>query len=245
MQGPLNYDLHIVDSVKSTNTVLKEAAKSGAPEGTVLVALAQTNGRGRLNRVFFSPKDTGLYLSILLRPTVPLSPSALTCMSAAALAETIEGFQISCAIKWVNDLFVQGKKVAGILTEGVIRSDGLYAYAVIGIGINLFPPENGFPETIKASAGSVFSCPYDEALRKSFLKKLLQRIKFYYEALPKPTFGETYRVKQMLFGSEVLFATEAGMRRGVASGIDDAFRLLVTCSDGTQHALNRGEVTIL
>ena len=245
MQGPLHFELHTVDSIKSTNTALKALAKDGAPEGYVLAALTQTNGRGRYNRVFFSPKDTGLYVSILLRPTVALSPSALTCMSAAAVSDKIESFDIPTAIKWVNDIYVNGKKAVGILTEGSIRQDGLYAYAVIGIGVNLFLPKDGFPEPIRETAGPVFTEVPNAALRSEFLKRLLQRIKAYYEALPEMPFAEAYRSRQMIFGSPVLFQFDNRTMRGVAADIDSDFRLIVTGADGTEYALDRGDVTIL
>ena len=245
MQGPLHYELHTVDSIKSTNTALKAMARDGAPEGSVLIALKQTNGRGRYNRVFFSPKDSGLYLSILLRPTVALSPSALTCMGAVAVSDTIESFGIPAAIKWVNDIYVHHKKAVGILTEGALRSNALYDYAVIGIGINLFPPREGFPDSIRHLAGSVFPDNPNAELRNEFLKRLLSRIKLYYEQLPEMPFAQTYREKQLIFGSEILFNADNRTLRGIATGIDGAFRLIVTCSDGAVYSLDRGDVTIL
>lgn len=245
MQGPLHFELHTVDSVKSTNTSLKALAKEGAPEGYVLTALSQTNGRGRFNRVFFSPKDTGLYVSVLLRPTVPLSPAVLTCMSAVAVLETIESYRIPASIKWVNDVYVRGKKVVGILTEGAMRADGPLEYAVIGIGVNLFPPKDGFPESIRDHAGTVFEEAPDPALKNEFLKRLLQRIKLYYELLPETTFAETYRLKQLIYGCPILFGDGDRTLRGVAADIDADFRLIASCSDGTRHVLDRGDVTIL
>ena len=245
MQKPLQYELHTVESIKSTNTALKELAKDGAPEGDVLSAQIQTNGRGRMNRVFFSPKGTGLYCSILLRPSVSLSPSALTCMSAVAVAETIESFDIPCKIKWVNDIYVRDRKAVGILTEGVFAPDGSYQYAVVGVGVNLFMPEGGFPQSIREIATSVFETAPDESIRRQFLKSLLQRFKHYYDQLPVLTFSEGYCSRQMIIGSPVLFSDLEGMKRGTAVGIDPAFHLLVQTSDGQTHAVDRGEVTIL
>ena len=160
----LHIELHSVDSVKSTNTALKELAKKGAPEGYLLSASSQTRGRGRLNRIFFSPKGTGLYCSLLLRPEIALPSYALTCLSAVALCETIESYGIACGIKWVNDVYVNGKKAAGILVESAIDPDGRIRYAVIGIGVNLFQPTGGFPEEIREKAGSVFDSEPNEEL---------------------------------------------------------------------------------
>ena len=245
MQGSLLFELHTVDSIKSTNTTVKELAKNGAPEGYVLVALEQTNGRGRMNRVFFSPKGTGLYCSILLRPSIILPPAALTCLSAVAVSETIDAFGVENRIKWVNDIYVCGKKAVGILTEGAFAPDGSYQYAVVGIGVNLFEPQDGFPESIASVATSVFSSEQDETIRKSFLQKLLKRIKYYYEQLPDMPFLDAYREKQMIYGRSILFTEPDGIKRGIAIGIDDMFRLLVKTNDGSVHAVERGEVSVL
>ena len=241
----LTYKVHTVETVKSTNSSVKALAKDGAPEGYVLVASGQTNGRGRLNRVFFSPKGTGLYVSILLRPTFHLSPYALTCLSAVALSDTVLEFGVDCGIKWVNDIYVQNRKVAGILVESAINQDGSFQYAVVGIGVNLFPPEGGFPETIADNAAALFDVPYDEELRKRFLKRLLIRFKRYYEQLPDITFYETYRDRMIGIGDRVLVAEPDGMRYGTSAGIDREFRLIVRYDDGTEAAIDRGDVTFV
>ena len=210
----LQYKIHTVETVKSTNSTVKALAKEGAPEGYVLAASGQTNGRGRLNRVFFSPKGTGLYVSILLRPECDLPPYALTCMSAAALCETIEDFHITCGIKWVNDIYIEGKKAAGILVESAMDRDGSYLYAVVGIGVNVFPPADGFPPELADKATSIFQTEPDEELRKQFMKRLLLRFKRYYEQLPKITFHELYRNHLVGIGSEVLVSEADGVRYG-------------------------------
>lgn len=241
----LTYKIHTVETVKSTNSSVKALAKDGTPEGYVLVASGQTNGRGRLNRVFFSPKGTGLYVSILLRPTFTLSPYALTCMSAVALSDTVNEFGIDCGIKWVNDIYVQNKKIAGILVESSMNQDGSFLYAVVGIGVNLFPPVDGFPETIADRAAALFDVPYDEELRKRFLKRLLLRFKRYYEQLPDITFYETYKERMIGIGGRVLVAEPDGMRYGTSTGIDREFRLIVRYEDGTETAIDRGDVTFV
>ena len=241
----LKYKVHTVETVKSTNSSVKALAKDGAPEGYVLVAYGQTNGRGRLNRVFFSPEGTGLYVSILLRPTCMLAPYALTCMSAVALAETIESFGIDCGIKWVNDIYVQSKKAAGILVESALNQDGSFQYAVVGIGVNLFPPEEGFPENISKTATALFDTAQDDTLRKQFLKKLLLRFKKYYEQLPEITFYNAYRDRLIGVGAKVLVSEPEGMRYGTSVGIDRDFRLIVQYDDGTKSMLDRGDVTLL
>lgn len=240
----LQYQVHAVDCIKSTNTSLKTLAKEGAPEGYVLVAAMQTNGRGRLNRVFYSPKGTGLYLSILLRPASPLPPYALTCMAGVALCETIEDFKIDCGIKWVNDVYVNEKKAAGILVESALNQDGSFQYAVVGIGVNLFQPKEGFPRIIENTATAVFETAPNEERKKQFLKRLLQRFKAYYDQLPTITFYEPYRRRLLGIGRQVMVNTPDGILFGVAEGIDPSFRLLVRCDDGSKLSLDRGDVEL-
>lgn len=242
---PLQYKVHTVETVKSTNTTVKSFAKEGAPEGYVLVASSQTNGRGRLNRVFFSPKGTGLYVSVLLRPDRVLPAYAITCMAAVALCETIEEFDIDAQIKWVNDVYVKGKKAAGILVESVLKQDGSLEYAVVGIGVNLYFPENGFPKSIADTATALFIDAPNEERRKLFLKRLLLRFKRYYEQLPSITFYDAYRNRLTGIGQRVLVNEPDGVRYGTAAGIDPNFRLIVRYDDGTEVALDRGEVSLL
>ena len=241
----LQYQVHAVDTVKSTNTSLKALAKEGVAEGYVLIASAQTNGRGRLNRVFFSPKGTGLYLSILLRPAYPLPSYALTCMAAVALRETIEDFKVPCGIKWVNDIYIQNKKAAGILVESAMEQDGSFRYAVVGIGVNLFPPKEGYPRMIEDRATAVFGGPPNEERKKQFLKRLLQRFKLYYDRLPEITFYDAYCAGQIGIGNRVMITLPDGVTSGVSKGIDESFRMMVQCDDGTELALDRGDVVIL
>lgn len=237
----MRYEIHKVPITDSTNTELKELAKCGAPEGYVLVADAQTAGRGRLGRSFFSPPGSGLYVSILTRPKEPLSPAALTCLAAVALADTVSSYGIDCRIKWVNDLFIDGKKAAGILTEGSFCSDGSFAYAIVGIGVNLYLPDD-VPGELRPIITSVFDHPTDLCTRDEFLDRLLLHFGEYYEKLPEITFREKYAALQNCFGRTVAFTENGTQRTGIAEGIDDSFRLLVR--EGNRVvSLERGEVT--
>ena len=158
-------DLTVLPTAPSTNALVREKANQGRPEGCIIIACEQTDGRGRYGRQFFSPVDSGVYLSLLLRPTAYSSQQA-TCLTAAAAAamcqaiEAVTGQQPG--IKWVNDIFLHGKKVCGILTEAAVGLEtGALDYMVLGAGVNLYPPVKGFPEEIQPIAGSVLerSCP--------------------------------------------------------------------------------------
>lgn len=150
--------VEVYDEVVSTNTLLKARAASGAPAGSVIIANKQTGGKGRLGRSFYSPEDTGLYISALLRP-VDMDPAkalSITTIAAVAACEAIEEIDAKPQIKWVNDIILRNRKVAGILTESSIDvARGRIDYAVLGIGFNVYPPKGGFPEEIKNIAGAI------------------------------------------------------------------------------------------
>ena len=140
--------LTALQSTDSTNTRIRVLAEDGAPEGTVVVAAAQTAGRGRSGKSFLSPAGTGLYMSILLRPALTMGDSLLiTTAAAVAVSRAIERVAgCEAKIKWVNDVYVDEKKVCGILTEGALDlENGGLRYAILGIGINICPPDGGFP----------------------------------------------------------------------------------------------------
>ena len=168
------------EETQSTNTALRALAEAGAPEGTVYIAQGQTGGRGRMGRSFFSPAGTGLYLSLLLRPTAwePTRAAQLTAAAAAAMCEAIR--QVTGrepGIKWVNDLLLEGKKVCGILTEASFSMEsGVLEYAVLGLGVNVYRPEGGFPGELEGIAGAVLESPGEDVrsrLAGEFLNRFL------------------------------------------------------------------------
>src|SRR5512139_1352036 len=139
--------IEYVETTESTNTLAQERARAGAGEGTVVIAETQTRGRGRLGRAWLSPPYRNLYLSIVLRP--PLPPGAaprLALVVGLATAETVAEWAPDAAVKWPNDVVVDGQKVAGILTEMDADSERV-RFVIAGIGVNLnigteeFPPE--------------------------------------------------------------------------------------------------------
>lgn len=237
------FHIQVYDSVTSTNTLLKEQAETGAPHGTVIIAKHQTAGRGRLGRSFYSPKDTGLYMSILLRPNLKMEEALLlttaTAVAVSNAIETITGEQTS--IKWVNDIFCHGKKVCGILTEAVPDLEtGRIQYAVIGIGVNLLPPKEGFPAELQSIATSV--CDGKSPEVTTLAEEILNQLSIYLECLPEKTFFHTYRQKCFLIGKEVTILP--GNQKAIVLGIDDAVGLMVQLADGTQKILRTGEVSV-
>ena len=149
-------DITLFDELDSTNTYLKKLARAGAEEGRIIIARRQSAGRGRLGRSFYSDAE-GLYISVLIRPHMKAEGMVfVTAMAAVAMARAIERtVNADARIKWVNDIFVRGKKVCGILCESAFGADALSEYVVIGAGVNIAEPFGGFPADISAVAGAL------------------------------------------------------------------------------------------
>ena len=240
-------DLTVLPTAPSTNALVREKANQGRPEGCIIIACEQTDGRGRYGRQFFSPVDSGVYLSLLLRPTA-CSPQQATCLTAAAAAamcqaiEAVTGQQPG--IKWVNDIFLHGKKVCGILTEAAVGLEtGTLNYMVLGAGVNLYPPVKGFPEEIQPIAGSVLerSCP--EA-KNRLVGEFLNRFWDFYTHPECRTYLEDYRSRSLAIGQNVTVLSAGKTVSAYAYGIDDDFRLLVRYENGDTEALSHGEIRI-
>lgn len=240
------HSIHIrhFDTVTSTNDLLKEAAFSGAPDGTLYIADAQTAGRGRMGRSFYSPDSTGLYMSLLLRGDVSRWDSHwLTPGVAVAAAETLDRrYGVETGIKWVNDLYLGGRKVTGILCEG-ISADGIPC-VVIGIGINL--STSVWPGDIASKAGSVSSVAPTLEDRLSLAREIAERLLCLLEGENSRIRGE-YRRRSILDGLTVDVLPVAGgsaAYSAVVEGIDDDANLIVRCENGGQKRLFSGEVSV-
>jgi BirA family biotin operon repressor/biotin-[acetyl-CoA-carboxylase] ligase len=240
--------LEVFKTVSSTNTVLKNAAEAGESEGKVIIAEEQTGGRGRMGREFYSPPDTGIYMSILLRPTVTAMESLfITTAAAVAVARAIETVAgCTASIKWVNDIYCYGKKVCGILTEGALDlENGKLKYAVLGIGINVIPPKEDFPDELKKIATAIFKDNDYTADGKSRLAaQVLNHFWSYYESLEQRKFMEEYRRRSFILGKEINIIAGDVTKKAIALGIDDECRLIVREEDETITALSSGEVSI-
>lgn len=240
-------EICVEDTVESTNSSVREKANAAVPEGYMILANQQTAGRGRLSRSFFSPKDTGIYMSLLLRPANYSASQAvsITTMAAVAMCEAIEAVSDEKAeIKWVNDIFVRGKKVCGILTEGSFNLEsGLLDYAVLGVGINIYQPKGGFPEELSSIAGAVFEEKQND-VKNRLVSVFLNRFYGYYFAENKTDYVERYRSRSFVIGRQVALTSFDGPKKAVVIGIDEQCRLLVKYPDGTEDCYASGEISI-
>ena len=239
----------ILDETDSTNTLARRAGEEGASHGSVFAAASQTAGRGRRGRTFSSPAGTGLYVSILLRPQMnPAHSIRITTAAAVALCRALKSLGVSdTGIKWVNDVYRRGRKIAGILTEASFTADGTMNYAVLGVGVNLAPPEEGFPPEIAHIAGAAWDTPPENG-RARLLAAFLREFFILYETLA----GETalhmpeYRQRCFILGQPVTVIPTGGGEpyEAIARDIDEECRLQIRLPDGSTDALSTGEVSL-
>ncbi len=232
-----------VKETTSTNDELKKLALSGEKNTVLFIAESQTAGRGRKGRSFFSPKNTGIYMSLLLHPDLsPEECTLITPLCAVAIAEAIENVtDIKADIKWVNDIFVSGKKVAGILTEGSFTSAGA-EYIIVGIGINLAVPEEGFPEEIRDIAGSLTE--KTDGLREALIAEAVSRFMYHLSKIKSRDFIPLYRDRLFFLGNEITVLSPDGNYRATAKDIDSYCRLTVKTEDGEIRTLGSGEISV-
>lgn len=238
----------VAGQVESTNMELKRQAEAGAAEGTVLIAEEQTGGKGRLGRSFYSPEQTGLYMSLLLRPDfAPEDAVFITVAAAVAVAQAMEAVAgVQAGIKWVNDIYVSGKKVCGILTEASMDFESAHLqYAVLGIGINVAEPQGGFPPEIAETAGALF--PPDmvpEGLKAKLAGEILTRFMAMYRRLRERPFLEEYRRRSILTDCRITFTQGAVRESGHVVGISEKAELIVRLDDGGLRKYSSGEAAI-
>ena len=243
----------------STNTQLKRMVAEGEKRDLCLISEAQTGGRGRHGRSFYSPDDTGIYFSFLLHPNVSaMEATFLTTMAAVAEAKAID--DLNCTdgyetqIKWVNDLLVRNKKITGILTESSISmEDYSLEYVIVGIGINLYEPAGGFPADIKDTAGAIVTGNSPtENLKNNIVAKTIINFMNYYKDFPKRSYMEDYRRKCFVLGKPITLLNSdhseridaRGHSRGVAIDVADDGRLLVEYPDGIREYISSGEISV-
>lgn len=232
--------------LESTNKHAKDLAKKGEPEGTVIIADKQTCGYGRMGRHFHSPKASGLYMSIILRPKLkPADCLLITTAAAVAVSLAIEEIcDKATGIKWVNDIFIADKKVCGILTEAGFSSGGMLDYAILGIGVNIYTPKEGFALEIKDIAGSIFDSPNDADIRDTLAESIIGNFKAFYSDITNKPHLDKYKQRSIVTGRKITVIQGAKSYKATALGIGDDFRLTVKDTNDNITALDSGEISI-
>jgi BirA family biotin operon repressor/biotin-[acetyl-CoA-carboxylase] ligase len=234
------------DSLDSTNLEAMRQARAGAPEGLCIVAREQTRGRGRLDRSWQSPKDAGLYFSIVLRPQLETNAwPLLTLMSALAVSDALmKAGGLRADIKWPNDLCFDDRKVCGILAETVETETG--PAAIVGIGINL--KADSLPETVRDLATSVESATGARPDGKQVLEELLKAIGERYELLQSPQ-GSEHTIREWCanssyaLGRRVRVALGNDTFEGTTRGLESDGALRVETENGKMRIVRAGDVT--
>ncbi len=233
-------EIRTFKTIDSTNNEAKRAIADGMTTDGIFVADQQTSGRGRRGKSFYSPEKSGLYFTAVLHPEATLSDSVgITALTAIVVADVIgEVTKKHPKIKWVNDIFIDNKKVCGILTEAVSDFEANRVQAIIvGIGINL--TTHLFPDEISEIAGSVGS------INRCFLAaEIFKRLKAGCENLVERKFMDDYRKYSLVIGKEVEFSQNGINYIATAKDISDDGSLLVITHEGKEIALNSGEISV-
>lgn len=235
--------------IDSTNNRAKALAAEGVPEGTVVVADMQTAGRGRRGRQWFSPSNQGIYVSVVLRPSLPLREiSRISLVAAVAVAETLrEEYGLDALIKWPNDILIDHKKIAGILSEAVIDTVGL-EYMVVGIGLNINQDLSQFPADLRMPATSLRVEKNQAVARVKILQSLLLSLEHHYLRLLAGDFESILiraRALSMVLGQQVRLETAEGFVIGKAVDINSDGYLMVVNPDGSVQAVMSGEIDVV
>jgi BirA family biotin operon repressor/biotin-[acetyl-CoA-carboxylase] ligase len=231
-------EFYYFTQIESTNAYARQLAEQGATEGGLVIAESQTAGRGRLGRRWVSPPNVNLYFSFILRPKLaPARAPQITLMAAVALAETLEWFlPVRPVIKWPNDILVNGRKLAGILTEASCGAEGV-EFVILGIGVNVNYRLDQMPEEIRQRATSLLILCRQKISREDFLRRLIQHLDRCYGEIEENGFAplaprwEGYseltgqRVRVQLL-NEVIFGTAKGIDHDGALLVEDDHREL-------------------
>ncbi|HAT4245733.1 TPA: biotin--[acetyl-CoA-carboxylase] ligase [Clostridium perfringens] len=242
-----NY-IRVYKTIDSTNQEAKKLLiDKDIPHGTILIAEEQTAGRGRFQRKFFSPSNKGIYMSVILRPNIELSKAIhITTSAAISVCRAIETLtKKRPKIKWVNDIFLDDKKICGILTEATGNFEsGRVENVVVGIGVNFKTDSKDFPEDIKNIAGSIFEGEKPTITRNQLVAEILNELFELCENLEDKSIMTEYRILSLVLGKEVSFLKNNKMNKGVAIDITDDGALVVKYENGEIEYLNSGEVSV-
>jgi BirA family biotin operon repressor/biotin-[acetyl-CoA-carboxylase] ligase len=235
------------DTIDSTNNLAQELALNGAPEGTLVIADEQQQGRGRRGRNWFSPPHSGVWMSLILRPKLPLAHAAqITLVTAIALAKALSRVTgVQAGIKWPNDILFCKKKCCGILTEMHAEFDQIH-HLVVGIGINVNVPQQDFPEDIQHIATSLQAVKGAKVSRAKVVQTVLEELEpLYRQYVANGGFGtlrDEWKAHNITLGNDIVAHTAQGMIQGRALDIDEFGVLLVEEPSGERKKIYSADI---
>lgn len=241
-------NIEYYESIPSTNDQAKTLADQGAPEGTLVVAESQTQGKGRLGRQWFSPQDAGIYASLILRPGLrPEQAPGFTILAAVALAQAVwQVTGLRAGIKWPNDLLLEGKKFSGILTEMKGEMDRIH-YLVIGTGINVNTDPILFPQEFQTSATSIKAVLGNTISRIDLLVAYLNAFEKLYAIYLEHSLSpiiKAWKEWNVTLGQWVSVDLGTTVFSGRAVDIDKSGALVVQGEHGDTRVFHSGEITL-
>ena len=232
--------IEVLKTVDSTNNYAKKMSASHS-ERCLTLAEEQTAGRGRRKRDFYSPYGTGIYMSLVFPVETSLAKFVpITVAASVAVVRAIQKLtNIKCDIKWVNDIYLDGKKICGILTEAVSDFEsGILTTVVVGIGLNVSTKE--YPEELQEIAGSLL---VDSVTRNEFVAAITEELFRLAENLETPELMEEYRVHSCVIGKEITWLEKDEKKEGFVTGMNAQGHLLVETKDGSV-TLTAGEISV-
>lgn len=235
-------ELVVHSLVGSTNEEAKKLMLAGAKHGTIILAEEQSSGKGRFGRVFYSPPHTGIYMSLVLRPKLNLQSAVLltTAVSVAVCRAIEEVYQQSVQIKWVNDIYLNEKKIGGILTEAVTDFEsGTVESVIIGIGLNVSTID--FPEELQSIATSLKPI---QGTRNQLAASVINHVLSICENLESEMFMDEYKARSIVLGKEIYYFRNGIRFEGRALDFNDEGALIVQTHENDVVTLNSGEITI-
>lgn len=241
--------IYYFETIDSTNTKAKELALQGAAHGTVVIANEQTKGRGRYGKVFDSPKESGIYMSIILKPSeikaIPIP--MMTAYTAVLVSEILTKFSgENVGIKWVNDLFLEDKKIAGILTEAVSNLEtGLIDWIVVGVGINITTKESEFSEEVKEKATALFSEKTSLTNRSEIIAEIIRNFLSPISSRSILEIMDIYREKSVVIGRYVEVKHGKDNYEAFVETILDDGTLVLLLENGQRKEVKYGEVSLI
>lgn len=242
-----NQPFYVSKAIESTNQEAKRIAIEHPSYPSVILSEEQIKGKGRLGRFFYSPAKTGIYMTLILRPDLTTTDATLiTTAAAVAVCLAIEKItEKKPKIKWVNDIYLDDYKIAGILTEAVTNfENGTIDTILLGIGLNFKTPTAGFPIELESIAGSLFSEDQTKTTRNHLIAEIMNQFHHIYQDIEKRTFLEDYKKRCFVFGKTIHFKQGKQEFQAIPMDIDQQGGLIVRMEDGQQRTLSYGEITI-
>jgi BirA family biotin operon repressor/biotin-[acetyl-CoA-carboxylase] ligase len=235
----------LFDEVGSTQDELRSLADNGAPEGALVIAERQTQGRGRMGRTWLSPAGKGIWMSLLLRPRVPVQQTPqLTLLAAVALSRAIHRVvPLAIGIKWPNDLLVDGRKISGILLESAAEDERL-RYVIVGMGISVNLDPEDYPDELQSRAISLKMASGSPVNRAELIAAIMEEFESLYELFQEKGFAPIrllWEAHSVTLNRPAKLVTPQGTVEGIPEGLDDSGGLKVRLKDGSIRTVYSAE----